>query len=43
MVVVNQPKDLEAEGPILECIGLKDPPEMIEVQQFESIIGVKMQ
>ena len=42
MVVVNQPKELVSEGPILEDIGLKDPPEMVEVQNFEPVIGVKM-
>ena len=41
MVVVNQPKEMESEGPILEGIGLKDPPETVEVQQFE-LIGIKM-
>ena len=42
MVVVNQSKELESEGQILEGIGLKDLPEMVEEQQFESITRVKM-
>ena len=42
MVVVNQPKELESKGPILEGIGLKGPPETIKVQKFESVTRVKM-
>ena len=42
MVVVNQPKELESEGPILEGIGLKGPIDMVEVQQYEPISGVSM-
>ena len=42
LFVVNQAKELESEGPILESIGLKDLPEMVDVQQFESVTGVKM-
>ena len=42
MVVVNQPKELESKCPILEGIGWKDLPEMVEVQKFESVIGVRM-
>lgn len=42
MVVVNQRKELESEGSILEVIGLRDPLEMVEVQWFESVTWVKM-
>ena len=42
MVSVNQLKELESEGPILEGIGLKDPPNMVEVQIFEPVTRVNM-
>ena len=42
MVVVNQLKELEYKGPILEGIELKDLPEMVEVQQFGSVTRVNM-
>ena len=40
VVVVNQPKELESEGPKIKGNGLKDLLEVVEVQKSEPIIGV---